>query len=329
MIGIYQDSFGEYIEEHIGKYKVTNNNIICKCPWCDYVMKSSTKNHLYISLEKPIFHCFRAGCGKSGTIKKFIKKISGTYLRNTYIDEKEFRNKNGSLDTSKSKLKSERKFIIPKLMITGFSDKRDYLISRLQYADINIKNIHGLVFDVEQFVTINKLQNNLSLSDKKMMPYLQKKFVGFITENHTKIVFRNIEIDTSFRYYKLNLQQSDFLDYYKITHHDYDSKTIVISEGIFDIFNDHIFDYLGYRDRSYAYYCALSNRFESLIKSIAYHDNLYNPKVVILSDNNVSVKYYKQMKKRLKNWCSSIELYYNVNGDDFGDTFCTPEKIMI
>jgi len=279
MIGIYQDSFGDYIRQYLGEYKVTSTNIICRCPWCEMGKKAS-HNHLYISLDKPIFNCFRAGCNVSGDFKLYDNKVK-------------------------------------------------YLKSRLQFAQFDMREIHGLIFDFNQFVDINNLYDSLSVSDKKMQNYLQNNFIGFITENHHTIVFRNIDITSDFRYYKITLQKSDMLDYYKLSHKNINSNLIVIGEGIFDIFNDHIFDYLGYRDIAFGYYCSLNNRFESLIKSIAFYDNIYDPDVVILSDNNVSIQYYKKMKKRLKNICSSINLFYNLNGKDFGDTFCSPEKILL
>ena len=331
MIGIYEDSFGEFIEEHLGDYKVTSTNIVCKCPWCDYHKKNSSRDHLYIALDKPIFNCFRAGCGKSGTVKGFIKQISGTYIRDKYIDEDMMKklHHNKSISFKKSELDLHTRFKLPEIRHGDFPEKESYLSQRLQYAQYELKNIKGLVFDVNLFLDENKLHSKLSPSDKKMISFLQNNFIGFMTENHSMIVFRNIDIDSDFRYYKLNLQKSDMLDYYKISHDIKDSNLIVIGEGIFDIFNDHIFDYIGYKDKAFGYYCALNSRFESLIKSIAFYDNIYNPSVKILSDKNVKVGYYKRMKKNLRNICSNIEVFYNVYGDDFGDTFCSPERIVL
>jgi len=331
MIGIYQDSFGDFIEEHLGEYKVTSTNIVCKCPWCDSQKRDSSKNHLYIALDKPIFNCFRAGCGKSGTIRKFIKNISGTYVQDKYIDEIEMRKiqNNKKLDIKSSKIVLYNDFRIPKMKEGEFVEKELYLNQRLQYHQYELKNIKGLIFDVHEFIDINNLKSTISKSDLRMLDFLHNSFIGFMTENKSMVVFRNIDQTSDFRYYKLNLQSHDLLDYYKITHNIKDSNMIVIGEGIFDIFNEHIFDYLGFRDKAFAYYCALNSRFESLIKSVAFYDNIYNPKVIILSDKNVSIGYYKKMKKRLKNICSDITVYYNVYGDDFGDTFCSPERIVL
>jgi len=331
MIGIYQDSFGDFIEEHLGDYKITPTNIICKCPWCDYHKKHSSKNHLYIALDKPIFNCFRAGCGESGSIRKFIKHISGTYIRDKYIDDDEMKklHHNKKINFKDSKIDLYKSFLLPVMTKGEFQQKESYLNQRLQYFQYELNNIKGLIFDVYQFVELNHLSESLSDSDKRMLDFLHNNFIGFMTENNSMIVFRNIDHNSDFRYYKLNLQQNDLLDYYKITHHIKNTNIIVIGEGIFDIFNEHIFDYLGLKNKAFGYYCALNNRFESLIKSIAFYDNVYKPEVVILSDKNVSLNYYKKMKRRLKNICTEIIVCYNEYGDDFGDSFCSPERIVL
>jgi len=333
MIGIYEDNFIDFITKYLGKPKITNSNIICRCPWCEVDRKHHHHNHLYISLDKPIFNCFKSECNESGTIKKFIFKVAGTHQYNKYIDNNELENiKNyKKISTEKSIFKYSEDIKLPEIYsLNKFRNKIKYFKQRLLFAPFDITKIKGLILDVDEFISLNKNIIKLSDSDYKLLPYLQSNFIGFLLENKTKVIFRNIDTKNDFRYYKMNIQKDmDLLDYYKITHNIKESNLIVIGEGIFDIFNDHIFDYTGYRHIAYGYYCSLNQRFESLIKSIIFHDNLYNPNVVILSDGNIHINYYKKLKRKLKNFCENIEIYYNKNGDDFGDVICNPEKIYI
>jgi len=332
MIGIYKDSFIDFIKEYLGDVKITNSNIVCKCPWCEIDRIQSHHNHLYISLDKPIFNCFKSECNQSGTIKKFINKVTGTHAYHKYIDNESLEKikKYKKLDTESSIFKFSSDIKLPKIKPNDFMHKVNYFKKRLLYAPFDIRNIKGLIFDVKEFISLNKDIIKLSDADKKMIPFLQKNFIGFLLENKTKVIFRNSDIYSEFRYYKMNIQKDmELLDYYKITHNLKDSNIIVIGEGIFDIFNDHIFDYTGYREKAFGYYCSLNQRFESLIKSIIFHDNLYNLNVVILSDGNIHINYYKKLKRKLKNYCNNIEIFYNIQGDDFGDSFCNPEKIII
>ena len=88
MIGIYQDSFIDFLKEYLGEpIKQTSKNLIVRCPWCE--MNSNNKHHfhMYISLDSPIFHCFFSECHKTGLISKLVKKIKGTDTSKDFIDE--------------------------------------------------------------------------------------------------------------------------------------------------------------------------------------------------------------------------------------------------
>ena len=79
MIGIYQDSFVEYLRETLGDpIQVKTKSIICRCPWCEF---GEEKNHyhLWISTESPIFNCFHCNDGH-GIIKNLIKSLHLLYI---------------------------------------------------------------------------------------------------------------------------------------------------------------------------------------------------------------------------------------------------------
>jgi hypothetical protein len=120
-----------------------------------------------------------------------------------------------------------------------------------------------------------------------MKDFLHSNFIGFLTEKESIVIFRNIDNSSNFRYFKQFLKQTLFLDYYKLYGGDYNSNNIVISEGIFDIFNEQIFDYTGLKNRVKLYAAALSTSFESLIKSIVYDEQLFKINVNVLADNGV------------------------------------------
>ena len=90
MIGIYHDSFIDYLKQYISNVKVTSKNIIIPCLWCE---QNQTKKHyhLYISLEAPIFHCFHNDCLKSGTISKLFEKLSGNDNSEKFFDKEKIK----------------------------------------------------------------------------------------------------------------------------------------------------------------------------------------------------------------------------------------------
>jgi hypothetical protein len=163
----------------------------------------------------------------------------------------------------------------------------------------------------------------------RLKDYLQSNFVGFLTENNSTVIFRNIDSSHSLRFYKLKIQQSNFLDYYKLPGNNKNSKKIVLAEGIFDIFTEHIFDTLNIKNDVKLYASALSSKYISLVHSIIFHEQVFQPDIIILSDRGIGINYYKKIKKYNKHIINRLEVYYNKTGKDFNDTPVTPIKYAI
>ena len=333
MIGIYEDSFEDFLRNYVGNaIKITSSNITIRCPWCEWDEGDKKHYHLNISTKDPVFNCLRAGCNHSGILSKLFARLTGnSYELNKYVDKQLLKDaREIKRDRSVEYLKL-RKFSTPTINRKDFIEKIDYLKFRFHYAPVNIYDIHGLIVDPIGFFKQNNIELNEQLN--KSINFLQRDYVGFLTENHTSIIFRNInKNEKKYRFRRISLQPAVLLDYYKLKHDNEacrNSNTVVIAEGIFDIFDAHIFNYSGMTDNAFAFYCSLNNRFSSLLKSIAYFDNMYKPNVVILSDSNIKIEYYKRIRRFIKHLCNHVHIYYNISGGDFGDAYCTPTKIVI
>lgn len=325
MIGIYDDSFMKYLKENLGdKIKTTSKNIVIPCPLCEYNVDKS-HYHLYISLEAPIFHCFHGGCEQSGNLRKLLKQIEGHDISDRFIDKeklKEFSEKQTVFSTeSKPDVK------LPKIVNGQFLNKEIYLKKRFKFANIDYTYLKGLIFDVRSFLDINKVPNDERLF--RMKEYLHSNFIGFLNENKTTVIFRNIDDTQSFRYYKLKLRDSAFLDYYKLPGNNKQSKKIVLAEGIFDIFSEHIYDILNLKDQVKLYASVLSSKYQSLIQSIVFNEQIFRPQIIVLSDMGIDISIYKKLKHFNKHIIDSLEVYYNISGKDFNDTPVTPRKFVI
>lgn len=325
MIGIYQDDFIDYLKDNLGdKIKTTSKNIICPCPWCEYG-QDKDHYHLYISLEIPIFHCFHAGCEQSGILRKFIKKIAGHDITDKFVDKEKI----SEMTKKKVFVRDEelRHVTIPKLKANVFPNKELYVKKRLKFANLSMKRIRGLIFDVNEFIRVNKIVVNESLF--RIQDYLHTNFVGFLTSHGTTVVFRNMDDSQTMKFYKLKIQESTFLDYYKLPGNDIKSKKIVLSEGIFDIFSEQIYDNLNLKDHVYMYASVLSSKYRALIQSIVYHEQIFRPDVVILSDRGIELSDYKKLKKYNEHIINSLVVYYNSRGKDFNDSPVIPNKFVI
>ena len=326
MIGIYQDEFVDYLQEKLGSVKTTSRNFIIPCPWCEFG-EQKDHYHMYISLEAPIFHCFHASCEKSGTIRKMLSALEGHDISDQFIDKeklKEFK-KRKTVFEDKPEYKIDVR--IPDLKANVFPLKEMYINKRFKFANIPLARVNGLIFDVYEFLEMNNIPIDETLF--RLKDYLHNNFVGFLTNHNTTVVFRNIDDTQTMRYYKLKIHESPFVDYYKLPGNNPKSKKIVLAEGIFDIFSEHIYDHLNIKKDVKLYASVLSSKYSALLKSIIYHEQIFKPDVIILSDRGIKEWQYKNLKKRYNALINSLRIYYNRSGKDFGDNRVSPLTVDI
>lgn len=327
MIGIYQDEFIDYLKKKLGDHiKITSKNIVCPCPFCEFG-ENKDHYHLHIGIDIPIFHCFHGGCEKSGGLKKFLRKLEGHDISDTFIDKDKLAEMSKQRKIFKDQEVVQSKIHLPTINSHMFMMKDMYIKQRLKFSRTPVNLIKGLIFNVDLFIEMNNIPVDETLF--RLKDYLQANFVGFLTENNSTVIFRNIDHTHSMKFFKLKIQQSNFLDYYKLPGNDKNSNKIVLAEGIFDIFTEHIFDTLNIKHEVKLYASALSSKYISLVHSIIFHEQVFQPEVIILSDRGIGRDYYKKMKKYNKHIIDKLTVYYNKTGKDFNDTPVTPIKYNI
>jgi len=324
MIGIYQDSFIEYLKKSLGEQvKISSKNIICRCPWCEY-QKEKKHFHFYISLEAPIFHCFHAECEQRGTLRKLFSKIEGKDISENYISK-------NKLDEYKQKriLQDSGEIVdikLPPLYKSTFSYKESYIKKRLKFSDISVDSIKGLVFNVHEFLKINNIPIDEILF--RIKDYLHNNFVGFLTEHNSMVMFRNVDDSQKFRFFKLFIQRTPFVDYYKLSGLG-KTNQIVLAEGIYDIFTEHIFDNLNIKKDTTLYASVQSSNYSMIIKSIVFYEQIFRPDVVILSDNNMDLSKYEDLYTFNSHIINTLKVYYNKTGKDFNESPVTPVEYIV
>jgi len=202
-----------------------------------------------------------------------------------------------------------------------------FIKKRLKFIDIPVKDLKGLVFDIDSFIKNNNIE--LPEYQKRLLPFFQTNFVGFLTEFKSKLILRNIDLSSTFKHSKIDTYKTLFLDYYKLKGFDKNSNQIIMGEGIFDIYSEHTFDILNLKKDSSMYVSALSTSYYSLIKSIAYNEQILRQDIHIISDRNITIDYYKKLKKKLNHIINSMTVYFNRSGKDFNDFLVSPEKFII
>jgi hypothetical protein len=326
MIGIYDDAFIDYLKRNLGDVKITTKNIVVPCIYCEFPKKKD-HYHLHIGLYEPIFHCFHGGCDKSGTLRKLLSAIHGYDISDRFVDKKHYE------DLKEKKLEAVDKiyksFIIPPLEADRFPLKRMSMKKRMKFLDLPLERIDGLIFDVEKFLNINRIWVTDKLA--KLLPFLQKNFVCFLMKNGGYLMFRNIDKSSPFRYYKYELQSTPFLDYYMLNGQNINSEKIVLAEGVFDILTERYFDHLEIGKDVKLYASVGSASYVNLMKSLIFHEKVFTPTWVFLSDRGIHLNYYRKIKKEHPYLFIRGEslVYYNKNGKDFNDTPVSGEKFTI
>jgi hypothetical protein len=327
MIGIYQDSFIEFLKDRLGEpVKVSSSNIICRCPWCEFG-KDRKHYHMYISLEAPIFHCFFGDCNISGMIPRLINKIEGKDISDQFVDEKEVKERKQKGIKLARQQDQVRKLTRPKLDEDKFKAKSLYIKQRLKFRDVNLQSIKGLVFDINELIELNEIPVSPSLF--RLRDYLQENFVCFIANNQSRLYFRNIDESQEFDHWKYNLHPTKFLDYYKLGGGNPYGNIVVLSEGIFDIFTEHIFDSLDIKKSARLYACAFSTSYASLIVSLMKNERVLMPDVYILSDSDVSDGYYERLALNAGKYMNTLTIAKNKSGKDFNITPILPHYTAI
>jgi len=110
-----------------------------------------------------------------------------------------------------------------------------------------------------------------------------------------------------------------------------DSNKIVLAEGIFDILTERYFDHLNVVNDVKLYASVGSASYVNLMKSLIFHEKVFTPTWVFLSDRGIHLNYYRKIKRNhpylfIK---GDSSVYYNKNGKDFNDTPVIAEKFII
>ena len=205
--------------------------------------------------------------------------------------------------------------------------KELYFRKRLKFFSIYSNLIKGLIYDINGFIDINQIPVPSSLF--RIRDYLHSNFIGFLTNHNSQVIMRNIDDSQEFRFYKLVVQEANFLDYYRLPGNGFNSNKVVLAEGIFDIFGEHNFDTTNLKNSVKLYASSLSANYTALLKSIVFHEQIFRPEVIILSDRGIPKYKYEQLKKYNSHIINSLTVYYNKSGKDFGNTNVFPIKFII
>jgi len=320
---IYTNEVLNLLRENFPFVQDTSKHYFVRCPYCGDSSKSKLKAHLGISKKAPVFRCVR--CEEFGHITKLIYDMTGIKKRLTsLIQEQYLKTLDQPISTSDIRINVKTNYKIPEQDFQKFSNKVEYLKSRMPLMKVFNDDIKPLVvLDLYQFAEYNKIV--IAPERKKLFDWFQEKFVGVCSLNKSLLILRNIDPDSDFRYYLWKLVDTvdDFVVFDKLSE-EKEQVTMVIAEGIFDIMN-----VMNYENPFDIYTVASGKLFKRALKfSLVNKCVSYLDKLVVLSDDDVNVEFHKKYLKHFRSICKSIEIWYNKVGKDFGQK-TKVEKIVL
>ena len=308
------------------KISTGGKNVIASCPICGDHPDSRKKNHLYISTEKNVFHCFYGGC--KGSTTNLLKRLESEELIKDIFTKDELavtKPGYGGLVKTGTLVRDLIKYEIPKIDTSQFPLKTAYVKRRTNYLS-DIESIPGLIFDILKFVEINKIKIDENVFDLKFM---HDNFIGVLMNNCTQLWLRCLIDDTPLKFSKIILQEDplELVDYYSIPGGNINSNRIVITEGFFNCLGEYYTDSLKIRNNVKEYISSQGfDIFSSVLKSYMFNNEMFDIEVVVLSDQDKPISKYIDVVENNEHVLNNLEIYYNKGKKDFGTFDIIPIK---
>jgi len=348
---IYKDFFLNFLKEKNILLKITslNKEIMTYCPFCEGIT-GKNHGHLYISTLRPFFYCHR--CGEKGILVKLLKQFDTDFslkdiIKSEYQDVLKDLNSEYTGDFKKysstiaNNVNNEtliKEYLYESNIIKDerSKDKLDYLVYRTGMNEDSILKLPGLILNLndslKKALCFRYSQNTVDLLDKH--------YVGFLTKNGGKCVFRYCgNADDKFikRYYSLKLIDLSFNDFYLVSNNTLkstDVSTFVMAEGVFDIICSYnkldVFSNIFDRFSIYAVsWCSVLGKtfYFSIVPILCLMNRCSLCNICILSDSDVDIKYYYKFFNYP--FINRLFVLYCKNNKDFGNNNISIEDIDI
>jgi hypothetical protein len=301
-------------------YQTTNRKEVrVRCCYCGDSKKDRNHAHMYISMQPPFaFYCQK--CSTSGVLNSQTLKDLGIYNSDASVTIIEA---NKSIKKNKNQTVNFRKVnpTLNKVESQASANALNYFMHRYNKPFTNeyVVDKFKAITNARQFFEDNKIY----------VPQGQYDFdnsIGFLSSDGTHVIFRDITGQQRKRYYNLNMFQSDDSmpsnKIYNIkTRVDILSEqiTLVISEGVFDIIGVYEHFYKDQADRTDHIFAAAAGKGYGAVVAHYVRMGFLNLNVVIYSDSDVEVDFFKDLKSGSVYLRSTpITIFYNTIGKDFG-----------
>ena len=312
--------------------KVNNTQYLTRCPSCGDKLDNPNTGHLYIKIDTTdnspiVFQCKR--CPFSGVFTRDTLELLGI-SDDILTKELESMNKNCAKYDAKNIANQKSTVYNFKLPTADpSSDKLLYVYDRLKcnFSQKDLTDIR-IIDNFREFIKINELQNTIKPKDVYILKNLADNYVGFMSNNCTHILFRDITDNQKYRWVKYNIiPNANIIGkmFYAIAS-DVDIFTddtieINLSEGVFDILS--VAYNLGHNNTNTVNIAVGGSSYKSTLLDIIGKGIIgSNVTVNLFSDNDnteqTSIEHHRKVFHDIKLLFGNFYVHYNRKYKDCG-----------
>lgn len=313
----------------VWKQSSNGRNITVRCPYCGD-SKHADHGHFSILLDitsddPMLYRCFR--CNESGILTPQVLEDLNLGYDRTLSRNLEIVNK---LSTSSSYFKDKVKnFCVPSQQNSNLNlIKLNYINNRLG-TNISLEDCctYKIILSFWEFIKANKIPVDTPDSTgfilkSSIVNTLERSYVGFLSANNNKIVFRDISNDNSGylgRYYKVTL---DVLNRSPNTFYSLVSKfdllynqpiNIYLAEGTFDILSVYL-NLKPEQSQNTLFFASCGYSFSTIVKYLIYMGVNTDITLHIYSDKDKTDEDHKRLLNNpfYRIWISNIIIHRNI-----------------
>lgn len=312
--------------------QVSDVEIRTRCPYCGDSQKDFRTGHLYININANdnhpiVYNCFK--CPAHGVLKYDDLELLG-------IEGDDFKSGIHGLNQSASYKSYEVKeqYFDFKLPDTYDTHKIEYIQNRLGrvFTKDELRDMR-VITSLKHFLLLNNIK---SITCKPyMVRLMEEKYIGFLSNNNSHILFRDVTDSQDIRWFKYRILQESagqkvfYSMKSSVDLYTSQNITINLSEGVMDCLsiaynlnniNDNILN------------IAVCGKFYTKIIERLIYMGFIGDNIIInvYSDNDhttdTSFQFYKRVFKRYRYLVKEINVYYNLLYKDCG---VTKDKIKL
>ena len=299
-----------------------------RCPFCGDSQKNIHTGHFYLRINPNdnfpiVYNCFK--CSAKGILKYDTLEMMG-------ISGINIKNSINQINTTSDKITSDiteiqDQYFEYKLPVNRNKRKISYIENRLKiHLNNNDYDKLKIITSLKDFLILNKIKTITCKRNFFML--LENDYVGFLSNNNSHILFRDITGRNNLRWFKYTINKNSYGQriFYSIQSdinlYTQDDIIINLSEGVMDTIG--ILYNLDYYGKDNILNIAVCGKYyNSILKyliKLGFIGN--NIKINIYSDNDhsndTSLEYFKRTLKTYSYLVKDIYIHYNLKSKDCG-----------